>query len=97
MRGPHSGPEGQVVQIRVLGSVSPPTSAEGLGLLLILVSQLTATEARDLKQPIAKATTFIGTTCPAGGGCPPGTNKHWYGDNGRRIDLEVWSCVAFTP
>jgi RHS repeat-associated protein len=75
----------------------PPTRAEGMGLLLVLVSQLTGTEARDLRQPIAKATTFIGITCPAAGGCPPGTNKHWYGNNGRRIDLEVWSCVAFTP
>jgi RHS repeat-associated protein len=73
----------------------PPTGTDGLDMLLALVSQLTATEAGDLEQPIAKANTFIGTYCPSVGGCPEGTNKHWYGKRGRRIDLRVWKCVAF--
>jgi RHS repeat-associated protein len=73
----------------------PPTSVEGMGMLLALQEQLSATEAKDLRQPMADATKYIGTYCPSVGGCPEGTNKHWYGERGRRIDLRVWKCIAF--
>jgi len=74
---------------------TPPTSGEGLGLLLALTLQLTGREAKDLAKPLAQAQRWIGQTCPAAGGCGPLPNKPFYGQNGSRIDVEIWYCKAF--
>lgn len=73
----------------------PPTSAEGIGLLLALTTQLTGREARDLARPLAQVQNWIGQTCPAAGGCGPQLSRRWNGLNGSNLDVEIWNCKAF--
>jgi hypothetical protein len=78
-----------------------PTVSDGLQMLADLGQSLSASQFAARVGALAKATTYVRDVCAPSGGCPP-LSKSFYSNGsaqqkGIRIDLEIFTGIAFIP